>query len=346
MKKSVLILIAAIGFGCADTMIEERILNPELPVVKNDWDGNLVVDGRFQNEPPSRSMGFRPVLKWRLGGNPQRREKRNDAFRLRTVAFDPAAMPANSIVWLGHSSFLIDVDGVRIVTDPAFYSLATMPRKAEMPCRPGELKDVNYLLISHDHRDHFGKKGVKTLAANNPGMEALVPLGGGRLFGGRKLRDVKVQEAGWYQEYRLAEGLRIVFLPAKHWCKRWLADTNKTLWGSFLIISQSRKIFFAGDTAYDQNMFREIRETFGDIDICLLPIGAYAPRWFMAGSHIDPQEAARVFGDLGGKTFVPMHYGTYDLSDEPPGEPIKLLRRYVGPEQLKELVPGEVWLFL
>ncbi len=341
MKKLFLFLAAVIGFGCADNMTEERILNPELPVLKEGWRGNPAVDGRFRNEPPDRRMGFSSVLKWRLGPNPQRKEKREDKFRPMVLGLDTERIPRNSIVWLGHASFLIDVEGVRIVADPSFFGLATMRRRVGMPCPPERLK-VDYLLVSHSHRDHFDRRSVKALAEANPGMEALVPLGGGRLFGG-KLNGVKVQEAGWYQEYRVKDDLRIIFLPAKHWGKRGIGDTNKVLWGSFLIISGDRKIFFAGDTAYDPKIFNEIRRMFGDMDVCLLPVGAYAPRWFMAGSHTDPEEAARIFGELGGKIFIPMHYGTYDLSDEPAGEPIREVRRWVGADQLRELAVGEIF---
>jgi L-ascorbate metabolism protein UlaG (beta-lactamase superfamily) len=324
-------------------MSETRKLNPELPVLKEGWAGNKVTGGRFRNEPPHRNMGFRHVLKWRLSPNPQRKEKRHDKFRPRVVAFDPsapaasAASAADNIVWLGHSSFLIDIGGVRIATDPAYFSLATMRRRVKLPCRPEQIKNVDYLLISHDHRDHFDRRSVRALAANNPEMEALVPLGGARLFDA----GVKVQEAGWYQEYRVRDDVRIILLPAKHWAKRGLADTNRTLWGSFLIIHGERKIFFAGDTAYDPRIFREVRQMFGDMDVCLLPIGAYSPRWFMAGSHTDPEEAARIFDELGGGSFIPMHYGTYDLSDEPAGEPLKLIRRYVDAEKLRVPALGE-----
>lgn len=339
MRKLCLFLAAAIWFGCADTMTEDRILNPELPVAKENWRGNLAVDGRFRNEPPGRRMGFSSVLKWRLSRNPQRKEKREDKFRPFLEGLDTAHISRNSIVWLGHSSFLIDVGGVRIVTDPAFFNLAVMRRRVGMPCPPARIR-ADYLLVSHSHRDHFDRRSVRVLAENNPGMEALVPLGGERLFKGRV---DKVQEAGWYQEYRVTDSLRIIFLPAKHWSKRGVGDTNKVLWGSFLIIGGGRKIFFAGDTAYDPKIFKEIRAMFGEIDVCLLPVGAYAPRWFMSGSHTDPEEAVRIFDELGGKTFVPMHYGTYNLSDEPAGEPIRDVRRLVEKSKLRELAVGEIW---
>jgi len=176
-------------------------------------------------------------------------------------------------------------------------------------------------------------------------MKVLIPLNGSRLFSGKKLRKINRQEASWYQEYNISEDIRIIFLPAKHWGRRGLNDFNKTLWGSFLIIANGMKIFFAGDTAYCEDLFKEIRQLFGDIDICLLPIGAYSPAFLMQREHTNPEEAVQAFSDLGGKLFIPMHYGTYDLSNEPLGEPIVRLRQRAiekGVEnQIKELSVGE-----
>lgn len=129
-----------------------------------------------------------------------------------------------------------------------------------------------------------------------------------------------------------------------------MSDENKILWGSFLIIAGDTKIFFAGDTAYDELLFKEIRNLFDDIDICMLPIGAYSPEWFMSASHTNPEEAVQIFFDLGGKIFIPMHYGTYDLSDEPAGEPIKRLHQFAAQNEIshkvKELAMGEEFLIV
>jgi L-ascorbate metabolism protein UlaG (beta-lactamase superfamily) len=175
-------------------------------------------------------------------------------------------------------------------------------------------------------------------------MEVLVPLGGNRLLSGKKLRNIKRQEAGWYQEYRLTDSIRIVFLPAKHYGRRGLNDTNKTLWGTFLIIANDTKIFFGGDTAYDEQMFKDVRNLFGDIDICLLPIGAYSPQWVFSDEHINPEEAVQIFKDLGGRHLIPMHYGTFDLSYEPISEPLTRLLKSDLADKIKVLTVGEEFL--
>ncbi|MCL1911108.1 MAG: MBL fold metallo-hydrolase [Leptospirales bacterium] len=328
----------------------ERKINPDLPMLKKDWEGNVVIKGRFCNDTVPDNFPFTNILKWTFSRNPQREEKRSDTFQLQTRPFDRLSMRDNSIVWLGHASFLMNINGVSLITDPCFFNLPiNRKRKAPLPCSIDSLKPIDYLLISHDHRDHFDEKSVEALIEHNPDMEALIPLGGSRLFSGKKLNGVKRQEAGWYQEYKLTASLRIIFLPARHWGRRGFNDLNKTLWGSFLIISDKTKIFFAGDSAYDELLFKEIRNLFGDIDICILPIGAYMPEFIMKRSHTSPEEAVQVFSDLGGKIFIPMHYGTYDLSDEPTGEPIVKLQKCGNDkridDRIKQLIIGEEYLF-
>jgi len=326
----------------------EKKLNPDLIIVKDGWEGNILINGKYCNDTVSKQISLSNILKWNFSRNPQQEEKRNDTFQLQMQQFNPSQMQNNSIVWLGHSSFLININGIRLITDPCFFNLPSRKRKVSLPC-PADSLRIQYLLISHDHRDHFDRKSIELLAENNPDMEALIPLGGSRLFCGKKLNRIKRQEAGWNQEYHLQDNIRIIFLPAKHWGRRGLHDYNRTLWGSFLLIANNTKIFFAGDTAYDEQLFKEIRDLFGDIDFCLLPIGAYSPPFIMKSAHINPEEAIQVFMDLGGKCLIPMHYGTYDLSDEPTGEPVAKLNKYgidMGiNDRIKTLIVGEEYLF-
>jgi L-ascorbate metabolism protein UlaG (beta-lactamase superfamily) len=172
-----------------------------------------------------------------------------------------------------------------------------------------------------------------------------MPLNAKRLLNKDMFEKIQMQEAGWYQEYKLDKNIRIIFLPAKHWGRRSLTDFNKTLWGSFLIISGNTKIFFAGDSAYDSELYQDIHEIFGEMDICLLPIGSYAPQWFMSKTHMNPEEAVKAFDDLKGRLFIPMHYGTFNMSDEPSGEPIKKLREIAeirsDSGEIAELLIGE-----
>ena len=323
--------------------------NFDLPVIKDGWKGNIVIDGEFHNDSIQEKPPLWDVIKWKFSRNPQREEKNSDTFKLSSYRLDSITKSDDKIIWLGHSSFIIIVNGITLITDPVFFDLSMVKREVSIPCDLNCLKPIDYILVSHDHRDHFDKKSAGIIAENNPNIEALLPLNASRLFDSKEFKNIAKQEAGWYQEYKTKDDIRIIFLPARHWGRRGLFDFNKTLWGSFLIIVGDTKIFFSGDTAYDDRMFKEIQSEFGDIDICMLPIGAYSPKFLMKTSHTTPEEAVKIFNDLGGKLFIPMHYGTYDLSDEPLGEPIKRLENCFDTKEhrkeLKKLIVGEEFIF-
>ncbi len=323
------------------------IYNSSLPFVKNNYNGNRTVKDRFTNYPfVDPDPSFKKVLQWKLGNNPQKAQKKSDSFKL-DVEFMPS-LPSGSdnyMIWLGHASFLISYEGVKIITDPIFGSLPLIKRQAAFPLPVEELKGIDYILISHTHRDHFDKKSLKKLLELNPKAEILGPLrmeGLVREFN----EDVKVQEAGWYQKYDTRKEIKLSFLPAVHWHRRNLFDFNKILWGSFLISGGAKKIYFAGDSGYDRH-FQEIHDAVGEIDYCLMPVGAYKPMEIMKASHMSPEEAVKAFHILQGKSFIPMHYGTFDLSDEPLGEPVERLRQLDEKKGIKGKLhivkPGEVF---
>lgn len=319
-------------------------INSDLLLVKSDWKGNVVINGKYQNDTIPESAPFFDVIKWKLSKNPQKKEKKAEQYSLTAEPVGNFDDNGDKVIWLGHATFFIQIDGVRIITDPVFGNIPTAKRKAAFPCNIDSLKNIDFLLISHDHHDHYSKKSVEDLSCNNPMMQALAPLDGVRLFDTKQLKNIRLQEAGWYQEYKTDNKIRIIFLPAIHWGRRGLNDFNKTLWGSFLIIGKHTSIFFAGDSAYGK-IFKDIQDLFKDIDICILPIGAYSPEFMMKSSHMNPEEAIKAFQDLNGKVFIPMHYGTFDLSDEPFGEPIKRLRTAASDNgiinKIQELSIGE-----
>ena len=195
-------------------------------------------------------------------------------------------------------------------------------------------------LVSHNHRDHLDEWSVKSLGSET---QYIVPLGLAGWF--RKRGLVRVQELDWWQDHTLrARGgtVRVTLVPAQHWSGRGLGDHNQSLWGGFVIESPTTRFYFSGDTGYPA-AFAEIGKRFPDIDYALLPIGAYAPRWFMSPQHIDPAQAVIAFGELGARKFVPMHWGTFQLSDEPMNEPPRLLREAMATEtsRIIELAIGE-----
>jgi len=321
--------------------IEKYIYNQHLPIIKNNWKGNITINGKFYNEDIAIGSPLNKLLKWKFSTNPQKEEKEKEKYKLEVTLINDLGKAKDRIIWLGHASFFISINGVNIIIDPSFFSIPGFDRKLALPCDINEIINIDYLLISHDHRDHFDVKSIKAIIKNNPEISALVPLRMKDLFKKQNLDNIEIQEAGWYQEYKINEDIRIIFVPSKHWGRRGVFDFNRVLWGGFLIMFGDKKIFFSGDTAYSE-VFKEIQLEFGDIDICLLPIGAYSPAYMMKESHTTPEEAFQIFKDLGGKTFIPMHYGTFDLSDEPMGEPISRIKECFkeNKEDLKELTIG------
>lgn len=304
--------------------------NPALLFVKQNWFGNpLNLDeNQYQNLDGKSERGFKDVLKWQLGPKPLKKLKKNQKSSLEVVT-DGAflAEPKDGFTWLGHTSYVFDLSGVRLVVDPILYSVSIVKRFTDLPCLPEQLLNIDYLLLSHNHRDHIDEKSVKLLCKLNPkaviltGLQTSVQL---------KKWNIKntIIEAGWFQEYNLPQNqLKISYLPAKHWTRRYMTDTNISLWGSFMIQDQilDKTIYFGADSGYGVH-FKQIAEIFPTIDYALLGIGAYEPQWFMHTSHTGPADALLAFNDLAAKTFIPMHYGTFDLSDEPIFYPEQVLK--------------------
>jgi len=319
--------------------------NESLSVIKKGYAGNPFVDGRFVNEVPKPKIPFGEVMKWRMTRKKGAAEKMNDLFALpvhknRTMFESGEDM----LVWFGHATFFIRLDGVSFLTDPCLRDIMFVERYIGSPCDLADIKNIDYLLISHSHRDHLDEGTMKELDLR--GTRALVPLKMGELVSSMN-KNLTVEEAGWYQRYTVRPGSPEVYLmPAQHWSQRFVKDVNQVLWGSYVIRGKKKSVYFAGDSAYAPH-FKTVGSLFPGIDVCLMPIGAYRPASIMQGSHLSPWESLDAFHDLGGKTFIPMHYGTYNLADEPRGEPIRVMSslRHEGKinGELKTLEVGEIY---
>lgn len=307
-------------------MLKQYLHNPELPFIRSDWEGNLVINRQFQYSPPLPEKTFRDVLKWKTGGNPQKVEKETDKFRPDLIRDEKMfETREDGIVWMGHASFFIRINGLNILTDPVYFDLYFLKRRVGIPCGVEKIKNLDILLLSHDHRDHCDISTLKVIFKNNPKVKVLAPLQMKSLIHSINPA-ITVIEMGWYQQIKTEKDLTITYLPAKHWCRRYLHDYNRILWGSFMIQSPAKTVYFAGDTAYDGH-FQEISTLFPKIEVVLMPVGAYKPYEMMKDAHINPEDAVKAFHELNASHFFPMHYGTFDLSDEPAGEPVRWLEK-------------------
>lgn len=302
--------------------------NPELKTILDDWKGNPVGNGRFIDPKKRFSGSFGKIVRWKLGGNEKAEAKKADKWRLTVRKGNDFLKQENDcLVWLGHASFFLQLNGKRILIDPVFGRISgVVPRYSALPCAMEDFTGIDYVLLSHAHRDHCDKSSLQKIFAQNGSAVLLTSLNTGKLVSGW-VSGLHFHEAGWYQQYNLPEeNLRITFLPTQHWSNRYMTDINKTLYGSFMIEADGLNIFFNGDSGYCTYP-KQIAALFPNIDIAMIGVGAYHPPLMMKDVHTNPHEAVQIFHDLKAKTFIPMHYGTFDLADEPLGEPYRILKQ-------------------
>ena len=309
------------------TVITEYVRNENLPTVKNDWRGTPVDEkDRFVNDEFPYLPRALDILKWTWESNPQAEEKKNDATRLKVL--DPAEFlnsEQNGILWLGHASFFIRLNGKSILIDPVFGKPPLVKTYVDAPSPIDKIRRVDDVLISHDHRDHCDADSIKQIAAKFPDAGFYAGLRMDELVEEWLTDSNKMQTAGWYQQFKTPDDdLKIYFLPARHWSRRGLFDTNRRLWGAFVIQGADTTIYFGGDSGYDEH-YKKLANLFPNIDYFIVGIGAYKPRWIMRPNHNTPEEALRAFADSGAKNLIPMHFGRFDLSNEPPSDPLRLL---------------------
>jgi L-ascorbate metabolism protein UlaG (beta-lactamase superfamily) len=229
------------------------------------------------------------------------------------------------IAWIGHATYLIKLGNTIIITDPVFSKNAGPlmfgpKRYVEPALKLNEIPKTDLFLLTHNHYDHQDMRTIKKYPYKN--SKVLIPLNLGKYFTKYGFKDVN--EMDWYDEIQVKEDLKVTLLPAVHWSKRGLTDTNKTLWGNFLIEYKDKKIFFACDTGYG-NIYKELGEKYGPIDLTMINIGAYnfKPMFEKSIYHTTPEEALNISQDLKSKKIIGMHWGTFVLSLEPIMEPPK-----------------------
>ena len=281
---------------------------------------------RFTNGTVVQTHSIWAVLRWRFFNRRDPRLRWPAWVSSDTSAAPIPTAPADAlrITFVNHATWLIQIGGLNVLTDPIWSTGAGPtdwlgPRRVRAAgVRFEDLPRIDAVLISHNHYDHLD---VPTLQRLETRDHPLFVVGLGNAGFLKKYGFARVQELDWWQSLRLGD-TEIVFVPARHWSRRGFNDINKTLWGGYVVRTTKDSLYFSGDTGYGDH-FKTIGQRFPHLDVALLPIGAYEPRWFMKASHMNPAEAVQAYLDLGARQAYGMHFGTFQLSNERIDQPAR-----------------------
>lgn len=285
--------------------------------------------GKFQNSLPtpkfSTDDSFFSVVWSGLFDKAERLVPDTPIPTVKTDLKALVASGADTVVWLGHSSWLIQAGGKRILIDPVFsdyaapFSFLNKAFEGTTIYDAQDMPKIDCLLISHDHYDHLDHPTVKAIESKVD--QVICPLGVGAYFKGWQYAKEKIIEGDWHDKIRLGQDVTIHVLPARHYSGR-LFKENKTFWAAFAMVTPERKIFYSGDSGYGPH-FSQIGDAFQGFDLVMLDCGQYDPRW--AYIHMTPKEADLAARDLGAKAFIPAHVGRFCIADHPWDAPFKQL---------------------
>ena len=286
-------------------------------------------DGTFKNRfDSSIDKSFSDLIKWWWNG------KTPKVVDFEIAENDPQFLKKNKVhqtlTWLGHSTLLIQYDGINILTDPHLTQRASPvsfvgPKRYTIPGLSIEdLPKIDIIVISHNHYDHLDKLTIEELFEKQPNSPP-------RIFVPLKLKEwfinlgiENVTELDWNESEKFREWI-IHAVPVQHWSSRSPWDRNKTLWVGWVLETDGFRFFFAGDTGYSKD-FKILGKKFGEFDLAAIPIAGYEPRWFMKDAHVNPEEAVKIHKDINSRYSVGIHWGTFILTDEPLDEPPKVLK--------------------
>jgi len=307
-----LILVASIFFGLI-FLVGYLLSGPRYQgPVSDHFDGK-----KFRNPSGREASGPSSGFKYMRERSPGPWKRNYETFVREEEIPERVASNKVKVTFVNHSTFLIQYAGLNILTDP-IWSYRCSPFQFAGPHRmrpPGvkfeDLPPIDLVVISHNHYDHFDVNTNKDLIKKHK-PKFIVPLGMKKSL--EKLGAKEVEELDWFQETSVQD-LSIMPTPANHFSSRGLFDQNATLWCGFLLQYNGHKVYFVGDTGYGPN-FKKMGEEYGPIDLCLIPIGAYQPEWFMGPIHVSPSEALQVHHDIQSKQSIAKHFGTFPLADD------------------------------
>ena len=303
-------------------------------------------DGIFQNPVPTQVMvpgGTGATLKaWLSKKNPRPPYPLPSDPVNRASFADPPPDDVR-VCWMGHSTVLLEIEGQRVLFDPVWAERSSPsrlvgPRRFQPAPMPLDaLPELAAVAVSHDHYDHLDRDALQFLAKQDPKLPFLVPLGVGAHLEKWGIDPSRIRELDWWDEVQLADGrLKIIAAPARHFSGRGVFDRNKTLWASYVVVGEKKRVYFGGDGGYFE-LFRDLGKRYGPFDLTMLEIGAWHPSWGFI--HLGPEGALKAHADLGGKLLLPIHWGVFDLGAHAWDEPIEDLVARAAPAGARLLLP-------
>lgn len=313
-----LVLVIALAVGIM-VFFARQAAAPWTGPVSDHFDGH-----RFTNIGNVPEKTGRDVLKWQLTSH-----KRP---WLRWIDEAPGPKPIERVndgsirvTWINHATVLVQMDNVNILTDP-IYSKFASPVSWAGPARhrnPGirweDLPPIDLVVVSHNHYDHMDMPTLRRLSQRPEAPRIVVGLGNTAYLSARRV--ARSEDIDWWQAVQV-QGVKATAVPVQHWSSRAQSDNRRTLWAGFVFEGPSGRVYFGGDTGYGPH-FSLVRERLGSPDVALLPIGAYLPIWFMKENHMTPAEGVQASVDLGARSSVPIHFGTWQLGDDGDKEPLQ-----------------------